>query len=398
MIQMSVQVQDGDEYEIVDKKARDTLAHLLGNVATTYAVSSEFTFVESSNDLLMVVAGKAYTTTLTAYEGYVLDPATVKITMAGVDVTSRYYKGGVISIPAVTGDLVIVAGAVPASDAPDQPGGGEEPDEPETPAIVRTVKMNKYNVTFTPELTQVYDGDDLDTVVKPIDGYQMATVIVAMGGITITNNPGVYDASTGRIYISRVTGTVVITASANKIETEEPVTYYTVTGSLSGCYLDPSLEEVNRVPAGEGYATVLRAYDGYAFADGSIRISAEGQNDESTTGTALRDKVYEDGLLRQATVQFSVVPGNVTIRATAADGGMWLEIRDNGPGFTREQLALLNGGDGPAGGTGLPGGSWAASTQSLRRLASLEGNFWVFPGHGGSTTLRDEKKYNPYMR
>lgn len=318
MIQMSVQVQDGKEYEIVDRKARDTLAHLLGNVATTYAVSSEFTFVESSNDLLMVVAGKAYTTTLTAYEGYVLDPATVRVTMAGVDVTAKYYKSGVISIPAVTGDLVIVAGAVPAEEDPDQPGGGEDPDEPDTPAIIRTVKMNKYNVTFTPELTQVYDGDDLETVVAPVDGYQIATVIVAMGGITITNNPGVYDASTGRIYISPVTGTVVITASANKIETEEPVTYYTVTGSLSGCYLDPSLEEVNRVPAGDGYATVLRAYDGYAFAEGSIRISAEGQNDDSTTGQALRDKIYEDGLLKQATVTFAIVPGNVTIRAAAA--------------------------------------------------------------------------------
>ena len=53
---------------------------------------------------------------------------------------------------------------------------------------------------------------------------------------------------------------------------------------------------------------------------------------------------------------------------------------------------------GSCGRTDLPGGSWAAITQSLRRLASLEGNFWVFPGHGGSTTLRDEKKYNPYMR
>lgn len=318
MIQMSVQVQDGKEYEIVDRKARDTLAHLLANVATTYAVSSEFTFVESSNDLLMVVAGKAYTTTLTAYEGYVLDPATVRVTMAGVDVTAKYYKSGVISIPAVTGDLVIVAGAVPASDAPDQPGEPDDPDEPDTPAIIRTVKMNKYNVTFTPEITHVYDGDDLETVVAPVDGYQIATVIVAMGGVIITNNAGVYDAATGRIYISRVTGTVMITASANKIESEDTVTYYTVTGSLSGCYLDPSLEEVNRVPVGDGYATVLRAYDGYAFAEGSIRISAEGQNDDSTTGLALRDKVYEDGLLKQATIKFAIVPGNVTIRAVAA--------------------------------------------------------------------------------
>ena len=53
---------------------------------------------------------------------------------------------------------------------------------------------------------------------------------------------------------------------------------------------------------------------------------------------------------------------------------------------------------GSCGRTDLPGGNWAAITKSLKRLAALEGNFWVFSGHGGSTTLRDEKKYNPYMR
>jgi len=53
---------------------------------------------------------------------------------------------------------------------------------------------------------------------------------------------------------------------------------------------------------------------------------------------------------------------------------------------------------GSCGRTDLPGGDWATITRSLRRLAAMEGNFWVYPGHGGSTTLRDEKKYNPYMR
>ena len=53
---------------------------------------------------------------------------------------------------------------------------------------------------------------------------------------------------------------------------------------------------------------------------------------------------------------------------------------------------------GSCGRTDLPGGDWATITKSLRRLAALEGNFWVYPGHGGSTTLRDEKRYNPYMR
>ena len=53
---------------------------------------------------------------------------------------------------------------------------------------------------------------------------------------------------------------------------------------------------------------------------------------------------------------------------------------------------------GSCGRTDLPGGDWATITKSLKRLAALEGNFWILPGHGPSSTLRDEKKYNPYMR
>jgi len=48
--------------------------------------------------------------------------------------------------------------------------------------------------------------------------------------------------------------------------------------------------------------------------------------------------------------------------------------------------------------TDLPGGSWAQIQQSLKRLAGLEKNYAVYPGHGPSTTLDEEKKYNPYMR
>jgi len=77
------------------------------------------------------------------------------------------------------------------------------------------------------------------------------------------------------------------------------------------------------------------------------------------------------------------------------------------PGHTSGSVCLLVentilSGDtlfrGSCGRTDLPGGNWATIVASLHRLAALEGNFWVFPGHGPSTTLRDEKKYNPYMR
>lgn len=48
--------------------------------------------------------------------------------------------------------------------------------------------------------------------------------------------------------------------------------------------------------------------------------------------------------------------------------------------------------------TDLPGGSWNTITGSLKRLAALETDYKVYPGHGPATTLAEEKKYNPYMR
>ena len=44
------------------------------------------------------------------------------------------------------------------------------------------------------------------------------------------------------------------------------------------------------------------------------------------------------------------------------------------------------------------GGDWAQLQASLNRLSKLEADFTVYPGHGRSTTLATEKKYNPYMR
>ena len=53
---------------------------------------------------------------------------------------------------------------------------------------------------------------------------------------------------------------------------------------------------------------------------------------------------------------------------------------------------------GSCGRTDLPGGDWNTIRQSLERLAALEGNDTVYPGHGESTTLERERIYNPYMK
>lgn len=48
--------------------------------------------------------------------------------------------------------------------------------------------------------------------------------------------------------------------------------------------------------------------------------------------------------------------------------------------------------------TDLPGGDWATILKSLHRLKGLDSNYTVYPGHGPSTTLKDEKQFNPYMQ
>ena len=46
----------------------------------------------------------------------------------------------------------------------------------------------------------------------------------------------------------------------------------------------------------------------------------------------------------------------------------------------------------------LKGGDFSAMLRSLKRLYELDGEYKVFPGHEGISTLSEERAYNPYMR
>ena len=52
---------------------------------------------------------------------------------------------------------------------------------------------------------------------------------------------------------------------------------------------------------------------------------------------------------------------------------------------------------GSMGRTDFPGGSTRKIMKSLKRLAELEGNFAVLPGHMETSNLETERKRNPYM-
>ena len=103
--------------------------------------------------------------------------------------------------------------------------------------------------------------------------------------------------------------------------------------------------------------------------------------------------------------------GNLFYTDTYTEGsilkiaGLYIHVKHT-PGHTPGSVCLLvddvifSGDTLFAGGCGRTdiGGDWVAIQNSLKRLGEIEGYFKVLPGHGESTTLAYEKRYNPYMR
>lgn len=93
-----------------------------------YTVTQTLTNVSSSNNAISVVEGEAFETTLTATSGSL---ASVVVTMGGVDITADVYADGVVSIPSVSGIVVITATA--------ESSGTDEPDTPTYTNVLDTV-------------------------------------------------------------------------------------------------------------------------------------------------------------------------------------------------------------------------------------------------------------------
>ena len=87
-------------------------------------------------------------------------------------------------------------------------------------------------------------------------------------------------------------------------------------------------------------------------------------------------------------------------------GGLCFTVRET-PGHTDGSVcyfcedAMFSGDtlfEGSCGRTDLPGGDPARLRRSLCELNALEEAYRVYPGHGFSTTLSEEKRFNPYLK
>jgi glyoxylase-like metal-dependent hydrolase (beta-lactamase superfamily II) len=103
-------------------------------------------------------------------------------------------------------------------------------------------------------------------------------------------------------------------------------------------------------------------------------------------------------------------PSEPDIQASHGDtfplGGQTIEVLHT-PGHTPGSICLRIGRELFTGDTlfeddcgrcDLPGGDYSLMLKSLRFLASLEGDFRVYPGHDVSTTLDREREHNLNMR
>lgn len=77
------------------------------------------------------------------------------------------------------------------------------------------------------------------------------------------------------------------------------------------------------------------------------------------------------------------------------------------PGHTSGSVCFIIGGNmfsgdtlfaRSIGRTDMPDGNTMVMLKSLEKLAKVEENYTVYPGHMSTTTLDEEKKYNPYLR
>ena len=172
-----------------------------GQTVTLYAqwskeqfdITYDLTHTTSTEDKKTAEYGDRYETILKPEDGYTME--NVEITMGGVDITDQVYdpSTGKVTIPEVTGDLVIRAEAT-NDDGP------------------YDIEYDLTHVTSTENKTTIDSGESYETLLEPEDGYTITDVEITMDGEDITDD--VYNPETGEVKIPSVTGDVVIKAEA----------------------------------------------------------------------------------------------------------------------------------------------------------------------------------------
>lgn len=250
-------------------------------VVTTYTITAELANVTSSNGAASVTEGASYTATLTAADGYEISAVTVL--MGGVDVTNTVYANGIISIPAVTGTVVITATAV----ASDSGADGPDIDIP-TENLMGYYDM-RTALTDSGHITDL-SGNDRDILFYPDNGYYAEGCLYRGDKVTDWANPAAEYAITD--------------GAAGKYAYGEAVTVFvTVESSLSGTVplvnlgTNPNThKQILMFQKG----IILYRQAGFNDVSGSTQLTANTPTTVCAVVTAAEEKIYVDGILKNS--------------------------------------------------------------------------------------------------
>lgn len=134
-----------------------------------------------------------------------------------------------------------------------------------------------------------------------------------------------------------------------------------------------------------GGKIVIHEADEKNFTDGSFSLSAMfSPNAQMPQKADITLKGGETMMLGKSEIKVIHTPGHTL-------GGVCYVV-DNAI-FSGDTLFC-----GSIGRSDFPGGDMMTLIRSVMRLAALEGDYRVLPGHESETTLENERKYNPYLR
>ena len=292
-----------------------------------YMITNNLTDVNTSSAVISVESEGAYEADLTANEGYAISAVTV--TMGGVDITDSAYLDGHISIPSVTGNIVITAMAVKTGYTNQIPLSTDKDGNPYnnglgyktgtrlnsslnevaisgmcctgfiplsgkagdviriknvTYAGTAAVYLTCFNHNGTPSKT--YMQSDLESAT--VDGVTTIT----------TSQDGLYSM---RLSCGVIDDTSIITVNEEIVESSSPTVYRSITNSLT--YVTSSNAAVS-VEDGAAYTATLTAENGYTMETVVVKMG----------GTDITATAYNADT---GVISIVSVTGNVVITANA---------------------------------------------------------------------------------
>lgn len=277
-----VEVENGIKVTINDKDGGRWFTIPGGTFGqASYRVTNTLTNVTTDNANIVVPDGEKYTATLTPTIGKI---TAVSVTMGGVDVTDTVYSDGVITIPSVTGNVVITAAAE---------------------VVVYSITQNLTSATSSNEAKTITNVEPFYTTIRTTEP-TFSVMRVTMGGVDITDGSVTFNTVDGfpvcEVAIPVVTGDIVITA----IGVTPSVTYYTVTNQTHNVLTsNPNVSAVK----GEAYSATLTPTENASEIDYiSVWIGTA-----DMTSTCVRKGPSG------STITIPNVTGDITIIAIAAD-------------------------------------------------------------------------------